>query len=62
MSIDTRQGPQSSGDAVAGRRPSLRGIIGSVARSAFQLHHYRYVRTRVLDEALCRLDCRGHGK
>lgn len=38
------------------RRPSLRDALGYLARSALELHRYRYLRTRMLHDSLESLD------
>lgn len=54
MIQQTRNGTQAPG-----RRLSLRGALGYLAKSAMQLHQYRYLRTRMLHDSLSRLDRRG---
>lgn len=42
-------------------RPWLRpfaGVLSYVARSALDLHRYRYMRTRMLHDSLRKQDCR----
>ena len=39
------------------QRISWREALGQVASAAFRLHHYRDVRTRMLYDALCEIDC-----
>ena len=38
-------------------RISWRDALGRFASAAFRLHHYRDVRTRMLYDALCQVDC-----
>ena len=49
-------------DTMAGRlatfqRISWRDAFGLLAGAAFRIHHYRDVRTKMLHDALCDLDC-----
>ena len=39
-------------------RISWRDALGRLTSAAFRLHHFRDVRTRMLYEALCEVDCR----
>ena len=41
---------------------SLGGALGYLVRSAFELHRYRYIRTRILHDSLDRLDRKERGK
>jgi hypothetical protein len=41
---------------------SLRGALGYIARSALELHRYRYIRTRMLHDSLDRVDSRARDK
>lgn len=50
------------GEHRAGQRLSLRGALGYIARSALELHRYRYLRTRILHDSLGKLDRRACGK
>jgi len=62
MNSDTRRSraSQPSTEDTAGTARFLRGAIGGalgyVARSALDLHRYRYVRTRMLHDSLRKLD------
>lgn len=41
---------------------SLGGVLGYLARTALELHRYRYVRTRNLQESVDKVDGEGCGK
>lgn len=45
-----------------GRGLSLGGALGYLARSALELHRYRYIRTRILHDSLDRVDRQARGK
>ncbi len=45
-------------DKLAGfQRISWKEAFGKIASSAFRLHRYRNAHTRLLQDALCELDC-----
>jgi hypothetical protein len=41
---------------------SLGGALGYLARSALELHRYRYIRTRILHDSLKSVDRQAPGK
>jgi hypothetical protein len=45
-----------------GRSLSLGSALGYLARSALELHKYRYIRTRILHDSLDKFDRERHGK
>jgi hypothetical protein len=61
MSTHTQHRPAFTGETKGGKGAALRGVIGGAlgyfARSALELHRYRYVRTRMLHDSLRKLDC-----
>jgi hypothetical protein len=52
----------STGDRTAGARPWLRRTLGYIALSALEPYRYRYLRTRMLHDALRRGDRGGQAK
>jgi hypothetical protein len=57
MSHNTGRGERAASEGL-----SLRGALGYLARSAMELHRYRYLRTRILHDSLSKLDRRACGK
>ena len=49
-------------DPAGGRGLSLGSALGYLARSALELHRYRYIRTRILHDSLDRVDREARGK
>ena len=41
---------------------SLGGALGYLARSALELHRYRYIRTRILHDSLDKVDRQGRSR
>ena len=42
-------------------RASWKEALGKIASPAFRLHNYRHVHNRLLQNALCELDCNDNG-
>jgi hypothetical protein len=59
---DEKHHQTTPGERTAGGRPWLRRALGYIALSALEPYRYRYLRTRMLHDALRRQDRSGQGK